>query len=270
MRKVIISVAPVWGQDTSIDPAGIARDVEQCAKKGAAMVHLHVRDRRGRLTSDLKVLEETVRQIRSRCDIMIEVSTGGVSNLTIEERCAPLPVQWAGAASLNVGSVNLGEAVYANPVCEVEYCVGQILKYKKIPEIEVFELGMIKTAAELVQKYHMPAPILLSIVLGHQGAAPATKRILYSMIDAVKEFFPHGQVLWGITQANRKNFDLIEEALDMGASTVRIGFEDSPWLAPDQRSDVNWLLVEKVKGILQKKGLSPATPDEARKILGSR
>ena len=52
------------------------------------MVHLHVRDREGNLTPDMTLLEETLAMIRRDSDIVIEVSTGGVSNLTIEERCA--------------------------------------------------------------------------------------------------------------------------------------------------------------------------------------
>ena len=87
MKKIMISVAPVAATDILIHPRAIARDVYECYKHGAAMVHLHCRDLNGRLTPDLSLLQETVAYIREMCDIVVEISTGGVSNLTIEERC---------------------------------------------------------------------------------------------------------------------------------------------------------------------------------------
>ena len=110
-NKVLISVAPVSAADKHIDPKKIAKDVIECAKAGAAMVHLHVREKDGSLTPDLTVLKETVELIRAESDIIIQASTGGISNLTIEERCAPLYYDKVEACSLNVGSTNLGNVV---------------------------------------------------------------------------------------------------------------------------------------------------------------
>ncbi|HAV00703.1 MAG TPA: 3-keto-5-aminohexanoate cleavage protein, partial [Lachnospiraceae bacterium] len=134
MKKIMLCVAPVAAGDPLINPRAIALDVYDCFKAGAAMVHLHVRDLNGRLTPGLTLLEETALYIRELCDIIIEVSTGGVSDLTIEERVQPCYASWVEAVSLNVGSVNLGEAVYQNPIKDVRYCVKQIAEYEKIPE----------------------------------------------------------------------------------------------------------------------------------------
>ena len=120
MHEVLLSVAPVSGAPHRIDPAAIAEDVCACHEAGAAMVHLHVRDENGTLTPDIRLLEETVRLIRSKCDIVVEISTGGVSDLSIEERCVPCHPGWVEANSLNVGSVNLGDAVYRNPTAKGE------------------------------------------------------------------------------------------------------------------------------------------------------
>lgn len=87
MKKIMITVAPVAATDILINPRAIARDMYECYKHGAAMVHLHCRDLNGCLTPDLSLLQETVAYIREMCDIVVEISTGGVSNLTIEERC---------------------------------------------------------------------------------------------------------------------------------------------------------------------------------------
>lgn len=267
MRKVLISVAPVSALDRRIDPQKIADDVIACGRAGAAMVHLHVRDRLGNLTADLSVLEETVEQIRQKSDIIIQASTGGVSDLTIGERCAVLAAPWVEATSLNVGSANLGEAVYCNPIKDVEYCVRQILKYKKIPEIEVFELGMIKTARDLADQCGLALPVLFSVVLGHIGAAPATARTLQAMVGGIEEFFGSQEAVWGITHAHRQDFALIEKAVDLGASTVRIGFEDSDYLSPGVRTEQNLPLVERTAELFKQHGVRAATADEAREML---
>lgn len=260
MNKVLISVAPVAAVNGIYDPVKIAEDVIACSKAGAAMVHLHVRDLQGKLTSNISVFEETVRLIRKESDIIIEASTGGVSNLTIQERCAPLYSELVEACSLNVGSTNLGNAVYCNPIDEVEYCVKELLKMKKTPEVETFEIGHTHAMKELMAKYSFNNPVLFSIVLGHKGEAPATPEALTTMISMIPK-----EALWGITHANRRDFSIIAAALGLGASTVRIGFEDSRHLDPNSIADANLALVEKTVKLLNAMDKIPLTPNEARK-----
>ncbi|HWR41249.1 MAG TPA: 3-keto-5-aminohexanoate cleavage protein [Patescibacteria group bacterium] len=266
MDKVMISVAPVASTDKNIVPAQIAADVLDCWKAGAAMVHLHVRDAQGNLTTDMALLEETLRLIRQDSDIIIEVSTGGVSNLSIKERCVPLYSDLVEACSLNVGSTNLGKAVYCNPLEDVEYCIREMLKMKKTPEVEVFEIGHIFAMQEFMAQYNFVAPVLFSIVLGHKGEAPATPQALAAMIQMI----PAG-TLWGITQANRRDFSIIAAALGMGASTVRIGFEDSNYLDAHTVVGSNVPLVEKTVRLLNAMDKEAMSPAQARKhfnILG--
>ena len=256
--KVLISVAPVSAADKHIDPKKIAADVIACAKAGAAMVHLHVRDKDGSLTPDLSVLKEIVELIRAQSDIIIQASTGGVSNLTIEERCAPLYYDEVEACSLNVGSTNLGDAVYGNPIPEVKYCVNEIIKTGKTPEIEVFEIGH----THMVQELRKEFPILFSVVLGHPGEAPATPEALAAMVN----FIPK-DTIWGITHAHRRDFGIIAGALGLGARTVRIGFEDSNYLDPMTQAETNLPLVEKTVNLLRAMDKEPMTPNEARQML---
>ncbi len=262
-NKVMISVAPVSASEKSIVPEKIAEDVYACYKEGAAMVHLHVRDAEGRLTADTSLLEETLAMIRRDSDIVIEVSTGGVSGLNIKERCAPLYCELVEACSLNVGSTNLGKSVYRNPIDDVEYCVREILKRKKTPEVETFEIGHTWTMARLMEKYDFNEPVLFSVVLGHEGEAPATPLALASMIQMI----PPGAV-WGITQARRKDFSLLGAAVGMGARTIRIGFEDSDYLDPQTRVSSNAPLVKKTAALLRAMDKEPMTPTEARALFG--
>lgn len=262
--KVIVSVAAVAPTDGNIIPKKIADDVIACAKAGAAMVHLHVRDYNGCLTSDLSVIKETVDLIKKESDIVIQVSTGGVSNLSIEERCAPLTMETVEATSLNVGSVNLGKSVYCNPIDDVKYCVGKIIENKITPEVEVFELGMINTTEILRKEFSFENPLLYAVVLGHEGASPATPEALNAMVG----YLPKNEnTLWGITHANRKNFNIIAAALGMGASVVRIGFEDSDYLDEETKAENNFQLLEKTVALIKAMDKEPATPTEARQML---
>lgn len=267
MRKIMISVAPVAATDSLINPRAIARDVYECYKNGAAMVHLHCRDLNGRLTPDLSLLEETVRYIRADSDIIVEISTGGVSNLTIEERCQPCYPDWVETNSLNVGSVNLGDAVYQNPIKDVRYCVQKILENKKIPETELFEVGMANTLRELDKMFHIPRPLLIALVFGHPGEMPATVPALKHMIQGLYDNFPKEDVIWGYTEAHRTDWEMCKVALDLGATSLRIGFEDSDYLAPGVRVDNNAVLIAKVADIVKSKGMLPMTPSEARAML---
>jgi len=268
MRKIMISVAPVAATDKLILPDKIAEDVYNCYKNGASMVHLHVRDVHGALTPDMTLLKETVDLIRAKCDIVVEISTGGVSNLTIEERCQPCYAPYVEATSLNVGSVNLGEAVYQNPIRDVEYCVKQIIDNHKIPEIEVFELGMINTVKQLDDKFHFVKPILFALVFGHGGEMPPTVPALHHMVQCLHEHFPNAsQTLWGYTHAHREDWEMVKYALDYGATSVRIGFEDSDYIAPGKRVSTNAELIAEVSDIIKAKSMMPMTPDEVRDML---
>ncbi len=269
-RKIMLSVAPVSASDDHIDPEAIARDVAECYRLGASMVHLHVRDAHGRLTPDLSLLEETVKLIRAACDIVVEISTGGVSDLTIEERIRPLYASFTEAASLNVGSVNLGEAVYKNPIQDVRLCVQEIIAQKKTPEIEVFELGMIHTVKELDERFHFVRPILFALVFGHGGEMPATPQALKHMVDFLFETFPEKEVLWGYTEAHRQDFEMVKRALDMGAFSLRLGFEDSDMLENGERAKTNAPLIGRAAELLREKGLEPMTPEEVRQRLNVR
>jgi Uncharacterized conserved protein len=265
VKKIIISLAPVAGDADSIEPQKLADDIVASQRAGAAMVHLHVKDKNGRLTDDLSVFKETVEAVRGKTDIVLEASTGGISDMNIRQRCAPLSFPGVELGSLNIGSCNLGDAVYKNPFCEIDYCVAQMLEKNIIPDIEVFEIGMINNAAIIGEKRAFKMPMLFNVVLGQKGTMPATVEAL----AAFKPFIPAGS-LWSFTHYSRRDFLLIRVALAMGADIIRVGFEDSPYLTGDQNARCNAALVEKAAEIIGEMGFSVASPKEARQILAPK
>ena len=119
-KKVIISLAPVEA-GTPVDADALAEDVKKSAELGAAMCHLHCRRPDGSLTPDISYMSECFDRILAKTDVVVQASTGGVSDLTIEERCFPLDYKPTESASLNGGTTNLGEAVYINSFDDNRY-----------------------------------------------------------------------------------------------------------------------------------------------------
>ena len=121
MDKLIITVAPVGAEATRMDnpnlpltPAEIAEEAVKCEAGGASIIHLHVRDADGKPTQDKEKFRQVIEQIKNRCNLIIQTSTGGASRMTGAERMQPLELR-PEMATLTTGTVNFGEEVFANP-----------------------------------------------------------------------------------------------------------------------------------------------------------
>ncbi len=263
-RKVIISLAPVQA-GTPIDSRLLAEDVAKSRQKGAAMCHLHARLENGDLSPDTSFLTECFEQILDKGDIVVQASTGGVSDMNIEERCLPLDYGKVESASLNGGSTNLGEAIYRNSFEDIRYCANAAYSRGVVPEVEVFDIGMIHNIERLKEEEgtHFKEPILYNLVFGHQGGMQPT----IESLAAFRSFVP-SDALWGVTHFGRDNWTFLAAAIAMGATVVRIGFEDSHYLNEGNDAVENHELVGKLAEIIRTLGLEVATPDEARRIMG--
>ncbi|MFC1799109.1 3-keto-5-aminohexanoate cleavage protein [Thermodesulfobacteriota bacterium] len=139
-RKIIVIVAPVGGNIVPLSvnpltPEDIATDVSACAKAGASIVHLHVRDIEGNLTEDLTVFSKTVDLIRESSDLIVNGSTGGLSTLTLAERYVALNDSRVEVASLNMGSINFGKDVYINTMPDIRYWARRMAEAGAMPEL---------------------------------------------------------------------------------------------------------------------------------------
>lgn len=262
MKKIIISVAPVCAGDP-VDDELLAKDVARSAQAGAAMVHLHCRRPDGSLTPDNSYLIQCFEKIGERCDIVFQASTGGLSDMNIAERCTPLEYARVESASLNAGSTNMGEAVYLNSPEDIRYCTGRICEAGAAPDIEVFDIGMIYNIERLRGELPLKSPLLYDLVFGHIGGMQPNIDDLIAFRSRVPS-----DAIWGVTHYGRDNWQFLAAAIAMGATAVRIGFEDSRYLAPGRQAAENWELVEHLSRMIRDMGLEPATPGEAREILG--
>lgn len=272
-RKIVVTVAPVChvgkpvpeGSFNPLTPEEIAADVAACAKAGASMVHLHVRDLTGEQTFDMTQFSRTLDLIREQSDIVIQGSTGGLSTLSLEDRSVCLSEPRVEVASLNMGSVNFGESVYINTLPEIRYWAGRMREEKVVPEMEIFDLSMVETCSKLADEGVLDRPMSYNFCLGKGTASNLsdTPRNLQFMTALME---PDGH--WGLNNDSMKDLHFLGLAIAMGASVVRVGFEDSFYYEEGKTAPTNAFLVEKLVELVRALGCEPATPEEAREILG--
>lgn len=268
MRKIIISVAPVASKDPGVtrnplSPEEIAADVLACAKAGASQVHLHVRDREGKPTQNLTEFSRTIDMIRKGSDIIIQGSTGGVFDLSLADRCVSLNDPRVEVGTLNMGSANFGDGVYVNTLPDIRYWAGRMRENSVKPELEIFEAGMINNTLIIAAEKHIEPPFMYAFCLGFRGALPASA----DNLQFLKGLLPAGAI-WGMVHEKMTDFSLLAAAVAMGASFIRVGFEDSIFYAPGRVAKTNAELVEKIAGVVREIGCEVADPAEARRIIG--
>ena len=268
-RKIIVAVAPVGREieppsKNPLTPQEVAAEVVACTRAGASMVHLHVRDSSGEQTKDLTDFSTTLDHIRESSDIIIQGSTGGLTSLTLEERCVALNDRRTEVASLNMGSINFREDVYINKLPDIRYWARRMAEAQVAPELEVFAAGMLPTYMELVEEGVLKPPYSINLCLGFRWALPADVETLFFM----RTLLPEKNVPWGVIHDGMQDFALLATAIGMGAATVRVGFEDSVFYAPDKTARTNAELVERIVSLIHLTGYEVATCDEAREILG--
>lgn len=267
-RKIIVAVAPVGRSvdlpsKNPLTPEEVANEVVACAKSGAGMVHLHVRDSQGKQTEKLQDFSRTLDLIREKSDILIQGSTGGLSTLTLEERCVSLNDPRVELASLNMGSVNFGEDVYINRLPDIRYWARRMEETKVVPELEVFDVGMMPVVRQLIQEVVLKPPCHFNFCLGFHWALPPDPKSLFFMTSLLEK----GEE-WGMIHDGMNDLSLLATAIGMGARAIRVGFEDSVFYAPGKRAITNPVLVEKAVSLVRQLGFEPASPKEAKGMLG--
>ena len=270
-KKVIVAVAPVAhidhpiprGTRNPLTPEEIAQDVVSCWKEGASMVHLHVRDRTGKQVADLTTYSETLDLIRKESDILIQGSTGGVSSLSLEERCVSVDEPRTQVASLNMGSTNLGEGVYINTLPDIRFWARKMRERQVVPELEIFSLGMIESVLKLKQEGVLQDPLNFNLCVGFDGALPAKVIHLFHFVSSL----PYGSH-WSLIHEGMRDMSLLLTAITLGASGVRVGFEDGCYLTPERPAQTNVELVRHLVTLLRGIGFEPATVEETRNLLG--
>ena len=267
-HPVVIVVAPTGAEVTRehnpavpYTPQEIAADVVACRMAGAAVAHLHVREADGTPSASAELFKETIDLIRAACDIVTMVSTGGAMGMTIEERSTGLEAQ-PDMAGIETGSLNFGRDLFPTLPHETEGIAARAGELGIPLEIEAFEIGHIDAALDFQRRGVLPSPLRINIVVGCPGALAATSHNLVSGVAALPE-----DATWCVTAIGRHQTRMLTLALLLGATCVRVGFEDNVYLGRGELAGSNAAFVEQIAAIARGLGREVATVEQARELL---
>jgi 3-keto-5-aminohexanoate cleavage enzyme len=264
---VAITGALPTKEDTPAVPVTPSEQIEsthEAFEAGASLVHIHVRNDDQSPSSDPDKYHQVQEGVMKHCPgIIIQFSTGGRGR-DQTKRGAMLHHR-PDMASLATGSVNFPKGIYENPADFVEGLAGEMLKYNIKPEIEVFDVAMLYNAANLVRKGLLEAPAHLQFVMGIPNALPARRTLLEFLISEAKAVL--SEATWAAAGIARHQFDVNKWCLELGGH-CRTGLEDNIKFDQDRLAASNAELVTKITDIAGEYGRRPATPQEARDILG--
>ena len=295
--KVIITCAvtgaihtPTMSPHLPITPDEIAEAAVGAAQAGAAIVHLHARvPEDGRPTQDPEVFRRFLPHIKSSCDVVINLTTGGAPTMTVEERLQPALKLKPEVASLNMGSMNFGlyemlgrykefkhdwekpylaesdDRIFKNTFKEIAHILRSCSDNMTRFEIECYDIGHLYTAAHFLDRGLLKPPLFIQSVFGIRGGiGPHAEDVLHMKRTADRLF--GDAYLWSVLGAGRNQMQIAALSAVMGGN-VRVGLEDSLWIGRGQLARSNAEQVAKARHILEELGLTVASPEDARQLL---
>lgn len=264
-----------------VTPAQIADSALEAHAAGAAIVHLHVRDPKSGLASrDPTLFREVVQRIRGRNhDVILNLTGGMGGDLILGPEHAPLDfgagTDFVGPqariahildllpeiGSLDCGSLNFDELIYGTTPGFLRIMAREYQKRSVRPELEVFELGHIEIAKQLLAEGLINQPALFQLCLGIKYGAPASSEAMQAMRNAL----PPGSN-WSAFGLGRMQMPMVAQAVLLGGN-VRVGLEDNLYLDKGLPA-TNAQLVERGRAIIQMLGVRVLTAQETRARLG--
>jgi uncharacterized protein (DUF849 family) len=238
-------------------PGEVAACARRCADQGASVFHVHARDAAGNPLWGREAYKIYVDAVRAAVPgAVVCASTSGRHHREFHQRAAAVG-SGADLASLTLGSVDFRDATSLNPRYLVEGLARLMREHGAKPECEAFDLSHAHRLAELREAGLIDEPLYVNVVLG--VLLPAEPRVLSTMLDA----FLEAGIVWSATGVGRAQFAPCPKAMAMGGH-VRVGLEDSargePLSNPEQ--------VARAVAVGRALGREPATPKEARRMLG--
>ena len=247
-----------------VTPAEQIESTHAAYDAGASIVHIHVRNPDESPSSDPDLYGQVQEGIRKHCPGMIvQFSTGGRGREQ-SARGAMLNLK-PDMASLATGSVNFPTSIYENPPDFVEGLAQTMLERGIKPEIEVFDLSMLYNAANLVKKGLLKSPPHVQFVMGIPNAMPARRSIFDFLRAEIVDVLPGAT--WVAAGIGRYQWEINQWCLGTGGH-CRTGLEDNTRFDQSRLAASNAELVQKIVDVCERYDRRPATPADARRILG--
>ncbi len=290
MRRVAITCAVTGAGDSvgrhpaiPVTPAEIAAAAIEAADAGAAIVHIHVRDpQTGKGGRDPAHFREVVARIRdSGTDVVLNLTAGMGGNLhrphedpnedgpnmdlvASSERFRHIEELRPEICTIDCGTMNFGaDSIAMNRRRDLMWMATRARELGVKPELEIFDMGQMGHALELIAAGVIEDPPMFQFCLGVQGGAPATTEAM----QALRAMLPP-KAHWAAFGISRHEFPMLMQAVILGGH-VRVGLEDNLYLSKGVFA-TNRSLVEKAVRILGELEIAPMTPAETRAALGLR
>ena len=248
-------------------PAEQIESTHEAFEAGASLVHIHVRNPDESPSSDPALFAQVQEGVRKHCPGMIvQFSTGGRGR-DPAQRGNALELR-PDMASLSTGSVNFPTIVYENSAALVTDLAAKMRDNGVRPEIEVFDLSHIHGARRLVEAGLMDERPHVQFVLGVKNAMPAEEHLLDILLGELRRVLP--RATWTAAGIGANQSRVMEWVLARGADGVRTGLEDNVRVSKDRLAASNAELVRLAAEAAARHGRRPATPEEARRLLGIR
>jgi uncharacterized protein (DUF849 family) len=296
-NKIIITCAvtgaihtPTLSAGLPYRPEDIARQAIEAAQAGAAILHLHARNPKdGSPTGDPEVFAQFLPQIHAATDAVINLTTGGSPDMTVEERLAASLRFKPEMCSLNMGSMNFSfhgmagkitdwkfpwekkyiedsEAfIFRNTFRDVARVYQLMADFGTRYEHECYDIGHLYNLAYFLDKGLAKPPLWIQSVFGILGGIGADPDNVVFMRRTADRLFGTDYV-WSVLAAGRHQMPVITQAAMLGGH-VRVGLEDSLYIDRGKLAASNAEQVVKIRRILEEFGFGIATPDEARRML---
>ena len=287
-NKVFVSCAVTGSGDTAKKhpdlpktPEQIARAAIEAAKAGAAIAHIHVREKDGTPSRRLELYKEVVDRIRSSdTDVVLNLTTGMGGDLDIGQGKNPLEFgpmtdmanimeRIANAeeflpeiCTLDCGTLNFGDdtQIVVNTPKDLRAAAKRLKEIKVKPEIEAFDLGNMWFGAQLYKEGLLSNPPMFQMCLGIPWGAPATTLAMQAMKDIMPK-----EAIWSGFAISKNEMPFVAKTVEMGGNP-RVGLEDNLYLSKGKLA-TNPQLVEKAINIVNDLGFTIMTPEETRKKL---
>lgn len=297
-NKVIITCAITGGIHTPTlsdalpyTPTDIADQAVAAAEAGAAILHLHARDpQTGAPTGNPEVYKRFLPVIKQATDAVVNITTGGSPDMSPEDRLAAALAFSPEMCSLNMGSMNFSfhgmggkitdwkfpwekqyiadseKFIFRNTFADIARNYELLADHGTRFEHECYDIGHLYNLAHFVDKGIAKPPFFIQSIFGILGGIGGDLDNVMFMRRTADRLFGSDYV-WSALGAGKFQMPVITQAAMLGGN-VRVGLEDSLFIGRGKLANSNAEQVEKIVRILNEMGLEPATPQEARAILG--
>jgi uncharacterized protein (DUF849 family) len=297
-RKIIITCAvtgsvhtPTMSEYLPVTSSQIVDSALEAAEAGAAVLHLHARDpETGKPSGNPKHFQQICPVLAERTNAIINITTGGSTQMTIEERLAyPLQVK-PEMCSLNMGSMNFSihpvaeritnwryewekqkvegmkDLVFKNTFADIEYILRNLGEAGTRFELECYDVGHLYNLAYFIDHKIIQPPIFIQAIFGILGGLGPDPENVLVMRSTADRLFGRENYHFSVLGAGRHQMSLLTMGAILGAN-IRVGLEDNLYLSPGIKAKSNADQVRKIRRILEELSFEIATPAEVRKIL---